>query len=270
MIHLSPSKQPHIQPPLSAPSASDVEVCMLTGQTLRIKVGTYTAESFTTHVMHQLPEDSRPGPFAHLYPRLICGTDVLRIDHSRGFKTSSGPDRSFDQIEIQPDQIKLLGYPPYQKHVTLPAPTNMALHGFSECAKRFFNGLNPIEGDQFEPQDTEGIIAATESFDMRQLKNFCETFVDDEIAIKALILGGHGSLDLATQKLKDHKDFVLDIVRTDGMQLEYASTPLKDDREMVEAAIREDGSALTFASQRLKVDEELKQIAKQNINASDW
>jgi hypothetical protein len=57
--------------------------------------------------------------------------------------------------------------------------------------------------------------------------------------------------------LWSNKDFVLAIVKINGLNLEFATVTLKNDKDVVLVAVKQDKSALQFASQNLKTDEDV-------------
>lgn len=63
--------------------------------------------------------------------------------------------------------------------------------------------------------------------------------------------------DVASERLKKDKAFVLEVVRDDGLQLHYADAALRSDREVVSAAVSDCGRALQYAGDALKDDEQI-------------
>lgn len=53
------------------------------------------------------------------------------------------------------------------------------------------------------------------------------------------------------------KEFVLESVKSSGMDLEYVSDELKADKEIVLEAVKSSGWALEYASDKLKADREI-------------
>jgi hypothetical protein len=64
-------------------------------------------------------------------------------------------------------------------------------------------------------------------------------------------------LRVASDELKNCREFVLEAVRQNGMALEYASEALREDREVVIAAVKQYGIALKSASINLHNDREI-------------
>jgi hypothetical protein len=58
------------------------------------------------------------------------------------------------------------------------------------------------------------------------------------------------------------KSFVLEMVKEDGIALEYADESLKKDKSIVLVAVKEHGYALQFADEALKKDPDIIKAAK--------
>jgi hypothetical protein len=72
-------------------------------------------------------------------------------------------------------------------------------------------------------------------------------------------------------KIQGNREIVLEVVKKEGLQLEYASDELKNDRELVLAAVKANGSALEYASDELKNDREVVvEAVKCNAYALDY
>lgn len=67
------------------------------------------------------------------------------------------------------------------------------------------------------------------------------------------------------ESMRGDKEFVLDVVKKDGMALEFVTNNLKADRDVVLAAVRQNGYALQFAAESLKADKGIiLEAVKQN------
>jgi serine/threonine-protein kinase TTK/MPS1 len=54
------------------------------------------------------------------------------------------------------------------------------------------------------------------------------------------------------KKYRNNKDFMIEILKYDGMLLKYASIELRDDFDVVETAVKQHGMSLRYASECLK------------------
>ena len=54
--------------------------------------------------------------------------------------------------------------------------------------------------------------------------------------------------------LKKDRDFVMEVVKLSGYELQYASVEFKKDREIVLEAVKNDGKTLKYAFEELKKD----------------
>ena len=91
-----------------------------------------------------------------------------------------------------------------------------------------------------------------------QLKN------DREFMLEAVKLTGR-ALYYASEQLKNDREFILEAVKLNGYALAYASEQFKNDREIVFEAVKQNGHALAYASEQLRNDREIVvEAVKQN------
>lgn len=62
---------------------------------------------------------------------------------------------------------------------------------------------------------------------------------------------------IASETLRDDKDFVFNIIKRDSFLFEYVSDRLKDDKELVMMTLRKDKNVWNFISDRLKKDKDI-------------
>ena len=75
------------------------------------------------------------------------------------------------------------------------------------------------------------------------------------------------ALQFASEKLQDDKNVVLEAVKQNGWALAYASENLRDDKDIVLEAVKQNEWALQFASEELRIDKDI-QIAAGIIEPS--
>ena len=75
------------------------------------------------------------------------------------------------------------------------------------------------------------------------------------------------ALQFASEKLQDDKNVVLEAIKQDGGALRFAPEELRDDKKVVLEAVKQDGRALRFASEKLCNDKDI-QIAAGIIEPS--
>jgi len=89
---------------------------------------------------------------------------------------------------------------------------------------------------------------------------FAGEYQDNEWIVRHAIHENVDAFEYASSRLKDDKDFVIDIL-SHGASLEFVSERLKDDKEVVMEAVSIVGNALYFASERLKSDPDVTDAA---------
>ena len=89
---------------------------------------------------------------------------------------------------------------------------------------------------------------------------FAGEYQDNEWIVRHAIHENVDAFEYASSRLKDDKDFVMDVLSR-GASLEFVSDRLKDDKEVVMEAVSLVGNALYFASERLKSDPDVTDTA---------
>lgn len=126
---------------------------------------------------------------------------------------------------------------------------------------------------QFAPKWQNDRFVAFQAFsnDYRAAEFISKKFLDDEDFMRGSFYSADRleRIQYASDRLKDNKEFFLDIVKIDGMAIQYASDRLKDDKDVVLVAIDENGRAIQFASERLRNDKDIafKVFSYQTYNA---
>lgn len=75
---------------------------------------------------------------------------------------------------------------------------------------------------------------------------------------------------MASDDLRNNKDYVGEIVKRNGMALEYAAAVLKDNDQIVLNAVTNQGSALQFASERLRDNKDIVLKAIEKIDYYEY
>ncbi|EFC43556.1 predicted protein [Naegleria gruberi] len=88
------------------------------------------------------------------------------------------------------------------------------------------------------------------------IKHIPHCFQDLEL-MKQLIMKRNSVLELAPFTLIDNKEFIIELMRKDGMLIYYASHRLRMDRDVVLAAVSQNSEALTYVPNEFVVDKEI-------------
>ena len=64
------------------------------------------------------------------------------------------------------------------------------------------------------------------------------------------------TFQFVSPELKKNREFVLEVLKINGLVLEYVSPEFQADREVVLEAVKQNGDAFEFASQKLKENRE--------------
>lgn len=70
--------------------------------------------------------------------------------------------------------------------------------------------------------------------------------------------------NLVSDRLKKDKNFILQVVKINGLLLQYVNEKLKDDEDVVFAAVKDNRLAFCYASERLRNNKELALLALKN------
>ena len=84
-----------------------------------------------------------------------------------------------------------------------------------------------------------------------------DELIDNKPFIMYKVFQDVSYLRIASERIKNDKDFMLNIVKYAGEALEYAPEKLRNDREIVLAAVKQNAKALEYASSELKNDKEV-------------
>ncbi len=117
--------------------------------------------------------------------------------------------------------------------------------------------LDYVDEEVFE--DREFMIKA-EAIDRTDdvSKHISKTFEDDKDFLYQMeLLGGICCLEFASPKLRDDKDFVINMINLYSGNVEFASDRLKDDFDIILLAVSRNGNNLLEASSRLRKKEEI-------------
>ena len=128
--------------------------------------------------------------------------------------------------------------------------------------------------------DTDEVAQALMAVNQNGLNlyNASDKIKDDAEVVKAAVKENVHAFEYASARLKDHRNFVLELVNTPGnyddslaIALYYASDKIKDDAEVVKAAVKENVHAFEYASARLKDDKTfVLELMNQNVEAFDY
>ena len=129
----------------------------------------------------------------------------------------------------------------------------------------------PLDSATIKKSNKAVKILETKAIELaKKMKNMSGYERNKEVVLEVVREDGL-ALQYASKDLRGDKEVVLEAVRQNGRALQYASEDLRGDKEVVLEAVREDGYALQYASEELRGNKEtVLEAVKQDIHLLQW